>query len=328
MNAPLLSILVPIYRTETEALRLVEAWRRVHSSAIELILLLDGKSEGRSLFDDHESKGHLRLLQHDENQGLAQARMSLSQAARGKYLWHHDADDLPNLQHIDRVLGILAHSDEDILEFNAEMQRGATSKPLYATIKSQFLRAQSELTLTTIQHQYIAQNIWNKLIRRGFWNEATSRINEQVDLKFTLGEDLFFCYLLVRNPCKYKFYNLEIYHYLTNDTSSTRNFSSDRIQHNFNELTLAFDNIEKLIYLDEISRARLNFQKAANLYYSCIRGRVNIEASLKFEHCPELPSTVRTALHEAIIDLSGTFRVTRERLIRRKPHLGWLYRSH
>lgn len=328
MNAPLLSILVPIYRTETEALRLVEAWRRVHSSAIELILLLDGKSDRRPLFEHHESKGHLRLLQHDENQGLAQARMSLSQAARGKYLWHHDADDLPNLQHLDRVLGILARSDEDILEFNAEMQRGATSTPLYATIKSQFLRAQSELTLTTIQHQYIAQNIWNKLIRREFWDEATSRINEQVDLKFTLGEDLFFCYLLLINRCTYKFYNIGIYNYLTNNVSSTRNFSSDLIQRNFNEITLVFDNIEKLINIEVNSRDRLNFQKAANLYYSCIRGRIDIEAFLELEHYPELPSTVRTALQQAIIDLSGTFKVTRERLIRKKPHLGWLHRSH
>ena len=328
MNSPLLSILVPIYQTETEALRLVEAWRRVNSSAIELILLLDGKSNQRSLFENHESGGHLRLLQHDENQGLAQARMSLSQAARGKYLWHHDADDLPNLQHVDRVLGILARSDEDILEFNAEMQRGATSKPLYATIKSQFLRAQSELTLTTIQHQYIAQNIWNKLIRREFWNEATSRINEETDLKFTLAEDLFYCHLLLNKHCTYKFYNIYIYHYLQNEASSTRNFSSDRIQRNFNEITLAFDNIEKLIDIDANSRDRLNFQKAANLYYSCIRGRVDIEACLELEHCPEIPSTVRTALQQAITDLSGTFRVTRERLIRKKPHLGWLHRSN
>ena len=280
------------------------------------------------MFKAHESSGHLRLLQHDENQGLAQARMTLSQAARGKYLWHHDADDLPNLQHLDRVLGILARSDEDILEFNAEMQRGATSTPLYATIKSQFLRAQSELTLTTIQHQYIAQNIWNKLIRREFWDEATSRINEQVDLKFTLGEDLFFCYLLLINRCTYKFYNIGIYNYLTNNVSSTRNFSSDLIQRNFNEITLVFDNIEKLINIEVNSRDRLNFQKAANLYYSCIRGRIDIEAFLELEHYPELPSTVRTALQQAIIDLSGTFKVTRERLIRKKPHLGWLHRSH
>lgn len=327
MNAPLLSVLVPIYRTETEALRLVEAWRKVLSSSIELILLLDGKSNQRSLFENHEREGHLRLLQHDENQGLAQARMSLSQAARGKYIWHHDADDLPNLQHVDRVLEILARRDEDILEFNAEMQRGENTKPLYATLKCQFLRAQSKLNLTTIQHQYIAQNIWNKLIRREFWDEATSRINDQVDLKFTLGEDLFFCHLLLSHHCAYKFYNIEIYHYLTNDASSTRNVSSDRIERNFDEITLVFDNIEKLIPIDDNSRDRLNFQKAANLYYSCIRGRVNIEASLELGDCPELPSTIRTSLQQAIIDLSGTFRVTRERLIRRKPHLGWLHRS-
>ncbi len=115
---------------------------------------------------------------------------------------------------------------------------------------------------------------------------------------------------------------------MTNNVSSTRNFSSDLIQRNFNEITLVFDNIEKLINIEVNSRDRLNFQKAANLYYSCIRGRIDIEAFLELEHYPELPSTVRTALQQAIIDLSGTFKVTRERLIRKKPHLGWLHRSH
>ena len=72
-----------------------------------------------------------------------------------------------------------------------------------------------------------------------------------------------------------------------------------------------------MIDIDANSSDRLNFQPL--IYYSCIRGRVDIGAFLELR-TSELPSTVRTALQQAIIDLSGTFRVTRERLIR-KPHL-------
>ena len=326
MSLPLLSVLVPIYKTEADALRLLERWRPVLSPAIELILLFDGESAQRERFEDLARDGHhFRLLQHEQNKGLARARKTLGQAASGKYLWHHDADDLPVLTHLNRVLDILASSDRDMLEFNAKMQRKDADRPLYAAEKTRFLGEQSELDLSIIQHQYIAQNIWNKLIRKDFWDRATANFEDRAEeVTFTLGEDLFFCHLLLRNRCSYSFHNIDIYQYFQHESSSSGNLSIEKVRRNYDEINLVFDEIESLIDFNETERDRFNFQKAANLYYCCIRGRMDVKNSRDLVCRIDLPTEMVITLQQAVLALSGTFKVTRNRLIRREPDLAWL----
>lgn len=326
-QAPLLSILVPIFRTEKQALHLVQQLEMLDRAEVEILLLFDGSSDQRDAFEGYARSGRFRILEHETNKGLAQARRSLGQAARGTYLWHHDADDLPVLDNIASLLTLLANSEQDILEFNAVMQRQGGAHPLYGAEKVAFLAGLDELTLVSIQHQYIAQNIWNKVIKREFWNAATQGDHGAEEaLKFTLGEDLFYSYLLFGKGCSYRFHDMPIYNYFQHGASSSGNLSTHRIQRNFEDIELVFGEIEKRMTFDDVERERFEFQKAANLFYSCVRGRIDIRDPFKPGQVGTLPAATQAALQQSVRTLSGTFKVTKDRLIRRQPHMGWLHR--
>ncbi|PNU01798.1 glycosyltransferase family 2 protein [Novosphingobium guangzhouense] len=96
---PWLSVLVPFHNVEPfigACLESILAQIAV-CPGIELILLDDKSTDGseavcRRLIED--CGVDVRLLQHPENRGIAAARNSLLDAARGDYLWFVDSDDM------------------------------------------------------------------------------------------------------------------------------------------------------------------------------------------------------------------------------------------
>ena len=93
-EAPKVSVIVPIYKTEAYLNRCVDSLLRQTLREIEVILVDDGSPDRSGEIADERAQvdGRIKVI-HQNNQGLGPARNSGISAARGKYLAFVDSDD-------------------------------------------------------------------------------------------------------------------------------------------------------------------------------------------------------------------------------------------
>ena len=97
---PLVSVIVPIYKTENYLPKCLDSLLAQNMQDLELILVDDGSPDNSGqICDDYASKyPNIRVI-HKKNGGLTQARVSGLQIATGKYITFVDSDDwvLPDM---------------------------------------------------------------------------------------------------------------------------------------------------------------------------------------------------------------------------------------
>lgn len=128
--SPRLSIVVPIY--------LVEQWieRCLNSigaqrGLIECILVDDCSPDGsmelaRKFFNDYVGDVDFRIIHHEKNRGLAAARNTGIESARGEYIMFVDSDDYLSDKQLQRLLELMDANNLDCLcyRFNLIVPEG------------------------------------------------------------------------------------------------------------------------------------------------------------------------------------------------------------
>lgn len=96
MNAPLVSVITPVFNSAPWLAEMLESVRNQTCSDWEHILVDDGSTDGSDRIIERaaETDRRIRLLRMPENGGPANARNRAIDAARGRYLAFLDADDL------------------------------------------------------------------------------------------------------------------------------------------------------------------------------------------------------------------------------------------
>lgn len=94
MCKPLVSVIVPVYKTEEYLQVCVDSILRQDYPELEIILVDDGSPDACPKLCDRlaESHDHIRVI-HQENQGLGIARNTGLAAAEGEYVLFVDSDD-------------------------------------------------------------------------------------------------------------------------------------------------------------------------------------------------------------------------------------------
>lgn len=94
MKQPLVSVIVPVYRTREYLRRCVRSVLDGALSDLEVILVDDGCPQGSgALCDELACEDERIRVIHQENRGLGMARNAGIESARGKYLSFVDSDD-------------------------------------------------------------------------------------------------------------------------------------------------------------------------------------------------------------------------------------------
>lgn len=107
-NAPLISVIVPIYRAEAFLSRCVRSILRQTHSNWELILVDDGSPDGCPALCDGYAKFDSRVIAiHQENKGVSAARNAGLDAAHGEYIAFVDADDWVEADYLLYLLNLL-----------------------------------------------------------------------------------------------------------------------------------------------------------------------------------------------------------------------------
>lgn len=217
----LLSVIIPVYKTEKTLDRCIESVLGQDVSAgMEVILVDDGSPDNCPALCDAwaERDSRIRVV-HQENKGLGAARNAGLDIATGEYVTFVDSDDYLAADTYPNLLRRLEeHPDVDILEYEFKMLGGKSSSCKLADCKWPDAR-QYWLQTRAWWHSYAC----NKIYRRSLFDEVRYADNIFCEDMLCLVE------LLKRNPVVATAH-LGTYMYVWNEAGLTANASAKKIR--------------------------------------------------------------------------------------------------
>lgn len=115
INTPLISVIVPIYKVEKYLRRCVESIIAQSYRNLEVILVDDGSPDRcPAMCDEYAIKDNRIKVIHQSNGGLAAARNSGLEIAKGSFVAFVDSDDVIHCDYISILLSALQDSEADI----------------------------------------------------------------------------------------------------------------------------------------------------------------------------------------------------------------------
>ena len=214
-----ISILVPVYNVARWLPAFSRCMARQRLENAELLFLDDcSKDDSVQVLEQEIWKNGLssvaRILHHNENRGVSEARQSLLEAAKGEYVIFADPDDEIEPGMYEGLLATARSTNADFIW--EDFYEGSAER------RSQRFSGNSECLLHDILGDTMHVATWNKLIRRQFITECGARF---LPGRICLCEDFdFICQVLAANP-KVAYSDGCHYHYRTVSDSATHGLS-------------------------------------------------------------------------------------------------------
>ncbi len=112
---PLISVIVPVYKTEPYLKKCVDSILAQTYRNLEVLLIDDGSPDrGGQICDEYAALDRRVRVIHQENQGLSCARNAGLDACRGEYVAFVDSDDFCSPIYLEAMLRAIAHFHSDI----------------------------------------------------------------------------------------------------------------------------------------------------------------------------------------------------------------------
>lgn len=215
-STPLISIIIPVYNVEKWIEKSLNSALKQTYSNIEYIIVDDcGSDKSMDIVNSiiqSNPKKLIRIIRHDKNMGLSEARNSGLRAAKGTYVFFLDSDDEISEDCIEIHLSALQDSDADFSDGNVRMVGVGHSN--FHVYNSTHCFVNGDILLEYFNSLHVCG--WNKLIRRSFLldNDITFRPG-------MLYEDMLWSYQLCKNSKRYVTIPSETYYYLIRQGSIT-----------------------------------------------------------------------------------------------------------
>ena len=120
---PYFSIIVPVYNVEAYLKEAVDSLKSQTFQDIEILLVDDGSTDSSKdiCMNAAEGEKRIRVISHDRNKSLYQARKTGVENAKGKYILFLDGDDVLDPEATACIYSELKSSPADILQFDIEV---------------------------------------------------------------------------------------------------------------------------------------------------------------------------------------------------------------
>ena len=183
-----LSFIVPVFNTEEYLAQCLDSLLAQDIADYEILCVDDGSTDDSAAILDAYAHSHSNLLViHQPNSGVAAARNAGLSAARGKYIWFVDSDDLIRENVLSMLVRRLEETDCDLLEIGGYQ--------FVRTLSDEEKAMGSQLPDNVPGPGSV---VWRSLIRREFLQRHDLRFRHP---ELTHGEDGQFMYeLSMENP--------------------------------------------------------------------------------------------------------------------------------
>lgn len=258
-----ISVIIPVYGVETFIERCVRSlFEQTMTEGVEFIFVNDC-TEDRSidlLTDLINEYPHLtarvKILHHLHNRGLAAARKTGLEAARGEYIMHVDSDDFFEHDMLEVMYEAAVAKDADVVvsDFFMSFKNGEEYHkcPLY---DSKDIMFRSMIAPWKYGNKSIGQCVWNKLTKRSIYTDHNIRFVEGIDH----GEDfivvsqiLYYADIVTKVDRAFAHYNKQ------NSGSYTRDMSASNTRQRMKATEIVADFLSKkdCVFDDELDEKR------------------------------------------------------------------------
>ena len=220
MKKSIISIIVPVYKTEKCLNKCIESIVNQTYKNLEIILVDDGSPDKCPMICDEWAEKDKRIkVLHIANNGVANARNAGLDIMNGEYVAFIDSDDWIDLDMLDYLKKELEKNNADIACINFYFEYLNKKTRLMTTNR---FTLESKSIVTNYIKDKIRPEVCGKLYKSSIIK------NYRFNTKIKYGEDLLYNYYVMKNANK--FINLDVckYHYLQNSgNSSTTAYITD-----------------------------------------------------------------------------------------------------
>nr|WP_311448052.1 glycosyltransferase family 2 protein [uncultured Porphyromonas sp.] len=224
MSSPLLSVIIPLYRAESTLAACIEQLLAQTRSQAQLVFIDDCSPDGCwALLNEArpqlEARGYtVTLLRHEVNGGVAVARNTGIDAARGEYIYALDADDLFVPQTLELIEQRIEQTGADLIGCNWILQQGQSKRLMYQAAVTTGKEAWQALC-----HGSLRWNLWLWAFRRTLLQDG------EQELRFiptmNMGEDLGLMGKLFLKAGRVEMIPEHLYAYVRNEGQQTNHYS-------------------------------------------------------------------------------------------------------
>lgn len=225
----LISVIVPVYKTEKYLRDCVDSILSSTYSALEIILVDDGSPDGCPQICDEYARRDSRIkVIHQENRGVCAARNSGMSVSNGEYIAFVDSDDMVSPLLYEHMVSLLETDDADWAACEATrkkqglLQDGSClrcSCGVLVGLEEQL----SALTCAPSMHMktWTSEYVWNKLYRKckivDYFRDGCYNV-----------EDLQFNWCYMKQCSKMVYTTKQLYFYRINEDSITETYKSNK----------------------------------------------------------------------------------------------------
>ncbi|MBQ3328797.1 MAG: glycosyltransferase [Eggerthellaceae bacterium] len=306
--SPLVSVIVPVYRTEAYLPACVGSILAQTHRELDVVLVDDGSDDGAgAICDAYAARdGRVRVV-HQQNGGLSEARNAGLEAARGGWILFVDSDDaiLPTM--VEELLGAALEADADIAEclfvpvrddsFDAAMalppeQADERNRIVIEPALESMLDPHWEGRPLAVQ--------WNKLFKRSIFQDLRFPSGKYNEDEYVIHRELAAARRLVRVPKVLYLYRRHPNAIMANPKPINHLYSCEAL-------------LDRIQFSEEIGRYDLMLKSSLSLAYYPIKLMVGLGS---FGRSPEVDRAVRKLGWKG---WGGLFRSCRHLLFGRKP---------
>ena len=235
--SPLVSIIIPVYKAAHTLPACVAQLRTQTYRPLQLIFIDDCSPDDslRYLEEQRDSLSEagleVTLLHHEQNQGVATARNTGLEAAKGKYIYSVDADDLISPEAIEHLVSAAEQYQMDLVGCEYLLKQGTSHRHI-----AQPSVSSPQEAFEQICYGKMKWNLWLFLIRR-------SLIEEGQSIRFlpgvNMGEDLMFMGKLLHRAQCVMILHEPLYTYVRSEGQITNAYRSEhwaQVEANVREL--------------------------------------------------------------------------------------------
>ena len=214
MQDSLISIIIPVYNTESYLSKCLDSIIGQTYTNWEAILVNDGSLDNcGKICDEYAAKDNRFKVLHQENKGVVNARNNAISNAKGEYLAFVDSDDFIEASMLNDMIEAGKLYSADIVWCNLNsIYKDKISKDKIS------IHEENEQNIKDLLTNKIPGYLWNKMIKRSFWEKC----NIVTDERACMWEDTYISLqMLVNNP-RNIIIDKELYNYVKyNDYAAT-----------------------------------------------------------------------------------------------------------
>jgi len=217
----MISIIVPVYKSEKTLDRCVQSLLSQTDKDFEILLVVDGPPDNSGVMCDEWAKKDARIrVINQENQGVSKARNHGVLEAKGEYIRFVDSDDFVDAESNEILLKSLLSTDSDMsiagyhhLYFGRDVLKLPKQK-VYDFSNPSNISKDDEKDFLNLYIDGFLNMPWNKLYKREL-------IKNHFPTDLNLGEDLTFNQNYILGVSKISVVNKPVCNYIQDDRGTT-----------------------------------------------------------------------------------------------------------